>query len=313
VPAVSERTRIGVNIYPQCCELEELLGTARLADETCDSLWIWDHLYGVAGGEQPVFEEWTTLALVASLTSQATVGSLVSSNTFRNVGLLAKAAVTVDHASRGRAVLGIGAGYQVAEHDAFGIDLGASRRERVAWLEQSLALLTELLAGKEATGATAGTTLEGAVLRPGPYRGPGRLPILLGGGSAGVVRLVGRFADGWHTRGTVEKLEGRLARLRLVLAENGRSLADVDLCYGAPVVIRDDPDEALEIYLAALRNNGQTLETAPGDPWLGSPELIASRWRPFHQLGFRHLIADIPSPHDRTTLERLAEVRAILS
>jgi alkanesulfonate monooxygenase SsuD/methylene tetrahydromethanopterin reductase-like flavin-dependent oxidoreductase (luciferase family) len=293
--------------------MDELLAAARIADETCDSLWIWDHLYGVAGGDQPVFEEWTTLALVAGVTSRASVGSLVSSNTFRNVGLLAKAAVTVDHASRGRAVLGIGAGYQVSEHEAFGIDLGPSRRARVAWLEQSLALLTELLAGKEATGSTAGTTLAGAVLRPGPYDGPGSLPILLGGGSAEIARLVGRFADAWHTRGPVEALRGKLARLHEVLAENGRSLADVDLCYGAPVVIRDGADEALEVYLAGLRNNGQTLETTPGDPWLGPPELVAGRWRPFHELGFRHLIADIPSPHDRTTLERLAEVRAILS
>jgi alkanesulfonate monooxygenase SsuD/methylene tetrahydromethanopterin reductase-like flavin-dependent oxidoreductase (luciferase family) len=307
--------RIGLNLYPQETTFEDLIGAAELADRSgCDSLWIWDHLYGVVHGEQQVFEPWTTLSAIACRTERATIGTLVASNTFRNPGLLAKCAVTVDHASAGRLVLGIGAGYQEAEHAAFGIDMGSSREERIEWLEESLKLLERLLAAEPVDSLPGGRyALDNAVVRPQPFRGPGSLPVMLGGGSPGIIRLVARFGDMWHTRGSIPSLRRRVDRLQEACEAIGRDISEIALCLGNPVVIRDDPEDALTVYTAALAHNGQTLESAPGDPWLGSPDSIAALWAPFAKLGFRHLIADLPTPHDPETVVRLAEVRDLVA
>src|SRR5688572_5054520 len=82
----------------------------RYEQQGWDSLWLPDHLIPPTGEEGPFFEAWTALAGLAALTSRVRIGILVSSNTFRNPGVLGKMAVTVDHISHGRVVLGFGAG-----------------------------------------------------------------------------------------------------------------------------------------------------------------------------------------------------------
>ena len=106
---------------------------ATLAAEAAgwDSVWTWDHLMAIFGPwEQPIFEGWSTLSGVAAITSRIRLGLMVGANTFRNPGLTAKLATTLDHISGGRAVLGLGSGWLEAEHTAHGIEYGASPGER---------------------------------------------------------------------------------------------------------------------------------------------------------------------------------------
>ena len=119
--------KLGLSLYPQQTSWDQLATVARRADQLgFDSLWTWDHLVGIGrAGTQPVFEAWTTAAATAAITTRATIGLLVSANTFRNPGLVAKSAVTVDHISGGRFVLGLGAAYRELEHGAHGIDFGS--------------------------------------------------------------------------------------------------------------------------------------------------------------------------------------------
>ena len=76
--------------------------------------------------EQPIFEGWSVLAALAPITSRVRLGLMVGANTVRNPGVTAKLATTLDHLSDGRAVLGIGAAWFDREHEAFGIEFGAS-------------------------------------------------------------------------------------------------------------------------------------------------------------------------------------------
>ena len=97
-----------------------------------DSLWIDDHLLADEGDStDPKFEGWTTLSALAVLTERARLGLLVGANTFRNPGLTAKLAATLDHLSGGRAVLGLGGGWFEREHEAFGLDFGSGFGERL--------------------------------------------------------------------------------------------------------------------------------------------------------------------------------------
>src|SRR2546422_6412528 len=103
-----------------------------------DGLWTWDHLLAIQGPwEQPIFEGWLTLAAWSALTSRVTVGLMVGANTFRNIGLTAKLATTLDQVSGGRAILGIGGAWFEREHEAFNIDFGRGVGERLDRLEEA--------------------------------------------------------------------------------------------------------------------------------------------------------------------------------
>ena len=117
-----------------------------------DSLWIDDHLLADEGDPTDAkFEGWTTLAALAVLTRRVRLGLLVAANTFRNPGLTAKLATTLDHLSDGRAVLGLGGGWFELEHDAFGIDFGSGFGDRLDRLDESARLIRRLLDGERVT------------------------------------------------------------------------------------------------------------------------------------------------------------------
>ncbi len=116
------QTRVGL-CTDQNMPYETTVERWRLFEELgFDSVWLCDHFIQPSRPRGPYFEGWTLLAALATCTSRIRIGVLVSSNTFRHPALLAKQAVTVDHVSGGRLELGIGAGWYVPEHRAFGIE-----------------------------------------------------------------------------------------------------------------------------------------------------------------------------------------------
>jgi alkanesulfonate monooxygenase SsuD/methylene tetrahydromethanopterin reductase-like flavin-dependent oxidoreductase (luciferase family) len=317
----SSDLKLGLSIYPQETSWGALAIVVRRADELgYDSLWTWDHLLGIGrDGHQAVFEAWTVVAAWAAITKRATLGLLVCANTFRNPGLVAKSAVTVDHISGGRFVLGLGATYRELEHTAHGIAFGTGFGDRLAWLQESVEAVRAFLAGETVTSEPGGHYgFSQAKHLPPPLRGPGTIPILIpGGGERRTLRILAHSGDMWHVRGSTDVLSHKIEVLRGYCAETGRLLEEIEFTTGNPVVIRDDPAEAEAVYTSIVKRNGQTrggtsLERAAGEVLCGPPELIAEAWRPFLELGFRHIIVDLAAPYDLETLERLPEVRALL-
>ena len=121
-------------------DLGRVLDAAKLVDRLgYDHLWTWDHLYAIFGDPyQPIFEGWSTLAAWAMATERTRLGLLVGANTFRNPGLVAKTAATLDHISGGRAILGIGGAWMELEHRAHGIEFGTGFGQRLDWLDESV-------------------------------------------------------------------------------------------------------------------------------------------------------------------------------
>ena len=148
--------KLGLLLWNQDATWTEVVDAARRADRLgYDSVWMWDHLYSIAGDGvdpyRPIFEGWTSISALAAMTEHVRLGLLVGANGFRNPGLVAKMAATLDHISDGRAIVGLGAGWFEIEHTAHGIPFGASVGERLDWLDQSARIIRGLLDGETVT------------------------------------------------------------------------------------------------------------------------------------------------------------------
>jgi F420-dependent oxidoreductase-like protein len=305
--------RFGLQLWPQQTTWPECRDAALAAEAAgWDSLWTWDHLLAIQGPwEQPILEGWGLLHAWAAITSRVRVGLMVGANTFRNPGLTTKLTTTLDQVSNGRAVLGIGGAWFDREHEAFGIDFGASVGERLDWLDESVMLMRRLLDGERVTHEGRFYTFTDALCEPRPVQS--RLPILIGGsGPRKTLRTVARYGDGWNTSGDPETLKERLDILAGHCADVGRETANIELTVSFPTIIRDTTKDAEDVRRWQLGQNGiPEPEVIP--TLMGPPDAIAATLAPYRELGFSTVIVRMPAPFDRETIDRLPEVLELLS
>lgn len=304
--------KLGLLAWPQTTGWPAYRDTMLAAEAAgWTSLWAWDHLLAIMGpSDQPIFEGWTAVAALAAITSRVTVGLMVGANGFRNPGLTAKLATTLDHISGGRAVLGLGAAWFEREHEAFGLDFGSSVGRRLDWLDESVGILRRLLDGETVTQDGPTYHLVDAMCRPLPVQA--HLPILVGGGGLRkTLRTVAQHADSWNTNGPLDLVAERVRALEAHCAEIGRDPAEIERTISFPVVIRDSAADAQARWAELAAANG--IDDAGAVPHLlGSPELIADAIRPYLDLGFTHVIVRLPAPFDAETIDRMGEVRELL-
>lgn len=187
----------------------DLQDAASHAAETgWDGVWLADHFMpNTTSGEGPVLECFTVLAGLATTIPRVRLGSLVAGNTYRHPAVLAKAAATLDHLSGGRAVLGLGAGWQENEHRAYGIEL-PDVKGRLGRLEEACEVLRRLLDDERTSFTGRYYRLVDAPLQPKPVQA--HLPLLVGGGGERVtLRIAARWADEWNTWGTPDHLAAK--------------------------------------------------------------------------------------------------------
>ena len=282
-----------------------------------DSVWLDDHLLSDEGDwTAPKLEGWTTLAAVAAATSRVRLGLLVSANTFRNPGLTAKLATTLDHVSAGRLVLGIGGGWFQREHDAFGVDFGASFGERLDRLDEAAMLLRRLLDGERVTHDGRFYRFHDALCEPRPVQQ--RLPILIGGsGPKKTLRTTARYADMWNGYGSAERIAATSATLRERCAEEGRPFEEIARSVAMDVVVRDRSSAAQRAWGEITRIHG--IEHAIGSDGSerglgagGPPQEVAAFIRDYAEIGVAEVIWIFRNPFDIETMQRLDEVRKAL-
>ena len=309
--------KTGILLWNQATDWPSYLAAVKKIDALgYDHVWAWDHLYAIFGDPlQPIFEGWASLSAAAMATEHVRLGLLVGANTFRNPGVVAKVATTLDHISGGRAILGLGGAWMEPEHTAYGIDFGAGFGQRLDWLEESVAAVRAMLAGGAVTSAPGGRyQFQAAEVHPRPIQQ--RLPIMIGGsGERKTLRTVARHADMWNAMGLVETLAHKVDVLRAHCDAEGRDIAEIEFTLSTKLTIRDSVAEAERVWTAAMAHNRTPMAEVEDDvTFLNvTPEQAVERLAPFVELGFRTIISEQPAPYDAETMERfIGEVKPAL-
>lgn len=233
----------------------EVATIAHQLDATaCSCIYVCDHFIRadslgrtIDGG---VVEAWTALAALAATTTRVKLGTLVLGSAYRHPAVVANMAATLDQISAGRAVLGLGAGWQVNEHTAYGMDLlpPAARVERFA---EACSIIVSLLTEPRTTFAGRWYQIVDARCEPKPIQAS--LPLLVGGAGTRTMAVAARFAAVWHAWGTVDDLRQKNVELDRICMEIGRDPRTLDRASGGPRLgaARSEVADAVRAYAEA--------------------------------------------------------------
>ena len=186
---------------------DEILDLARATDALgYFGYWFADHYMPDSGSEDiktgDIHEVWSLLPAIAAVTESIRVGPLVSPTSDHHPAVLANRAATLDHVSHGRMVLGLGAGWQINEHKAYGIELEPPK-ERVDRFEEAIQIVRLLLDEDRTTFDGTYYSVADAPSDPSPVQD--QLPILVGTSGPRMCRITAQYAQEWNTWGGPDK------------------------------------------------------------------------------------------------------------
>ena len=286
-----------VSLWPHTSRpVDQILTEVAWADEQgWHGIWIADHYMPDSGATErldgPLHEAWTLLPAVAAATHSARIGVLVAPTTVHHPALLAKRAATLDHLSGGRFILGLGAGWQINEHAAYGFDLRAPK-DRVDRFEEAIQIVSSLLREERTTFTGTHFQITDAPCSPKPVQAA--LPILVGTAGPRMLRITARHASHWNTWGTPEIAAPKVAALHAACDKVGR-----------------DPDTLHKSVNVMLDLQG-THPAPPNRVLSGSAEHLIDHLGQLAELGFDEFI--LPSWNLGETVEErieaLTELRA---
>lgn len=221
--------------------------------------------------ENGMLEATGALAALAGSTTRVRLAPLVLSMTYRHPAVLANWAATVDHISDGRLTLGLGAGWQVNEHEHYGLELGRPG-ERVDRFAEGLTVIRGLLNQPRTTFDGKYYRLEDAPCDPKPVQSP--LPLLIGGTGPRMLRLVARYADEWNCWSTPGSFRETADKLDVACEEVGRDPSTIMRSTQALTIVTNSS--------AGERQAAAIAEKSPLPVVYGTPARIVeavARWR----------------------------------
>jgi alkanesulfonate monooxygenase SsuD/methylene tetrahydromethanopterin reductase-like flavin-dependent oxidoreductase (luciferase family) len=277
--------------------VEGLVARARAAEAAgFEGIALMDHLAPPLATQHDMWEATAAAAWLLARTERLVVGHLVLCDALRHPAVLAKQAVTLDHASGGRFELGIGWGSVPEELDAFGVG-AAAPRERVARLGETLEVMRALWTGEPVTYEGRFFRLRDAQQRPAPTR---RIPIVVGGVGPRTLALVRAHADWWNVPiHRLDSLDGEDRRDRI-----GRAGVSAQVMVALVATEADRP--AVEATLARRFGGGAMADTA----LFGTPDELAARFAALRARGVERVYAWFADFAPPETLARFAEVIA---
>jgi len=277
------RLSFGVKTTPQNVSYEDILTFWQEADaiEVIEHAWLWDHLQPMRGEASiPVLEGWTLLAALAARTERLQLGLVVTNNLIRPPAVLAKIAATTDVISRGRLVLGIGAGGSAGpESEAYGLGQPGAG-ERIARLAEACVIIKRMWTEDAFDFDGRYYKLVAAQCAPRPVRRP-HPPIMIGGvGERALLRVAAEHADIWNMPGPPHFTAAEFRHKSNVLDEH---------C----AAIGRDPKEITR----SVQTHVNAADPAATRDFL--VELI--------EAGATHLVLNVPPPYPESAARRLAD------
>jgi alkanesulfonate monooxygenase SsuD/methylene tetrahydromethanopterin reductase-like flavin-dependent oxidoreductase (luciferase family) len=267
-----------------------------------EALFRSDHYISWFDESRRVLDAWATLAGLAARTTKLELGTLVSPATFRHPSVLARNAATIDEISSARLTVGLGAGWQRLEHEAYGFEFGTAR-ERVARFREQLEIVHGLLRHER-------SSFDGAYYKLVDAPGLDRPDVnILVGGSAkpGTAGPAARFADEYNTLfDSFEELRQRQRSLDEACAGAGRDPATLRRSLMAPVVLGRDErelrDSARRIALIYDRDPKDVLEGEGDHAPIGTLEQVVERLKRLEELGYERVMLQHLAHQDLDTV-----------
>ncbi len=277
---------------------ERIAETAVTAEESgFDSFWVMDHYHQIGSmgaPDEPMLEAYTLLGAVAARTSRIKLGAMVTGVTYRNPAFLAKVVTTLDIASAGRAILGIGAAWNEEESLAYGYEW-PSVSERFESLEDALRICRAMFTQPMSTVHGSRHHVEGALNVPQPVQAGGPRILIGGGGERKTLGLVARFADMWNWYGDTDAMRDKIGVLEERCAEAGRDPSEIHKTRLGPIVVATDP-AVVDRRVAALRSvRGLDDEALAKTLVWGDPDHVAQGVQRFLDAGLDGLIFNMPT------------------
>ena len=286
-----------------------LVGLARAANDLgFAGLALTDHLIQIPQVDrpwEPILEPYVTLGLLAGVDTRLRLGTLVSPVTFRAPGIIAKAVATLDVLSNGRAFCGLGAGWWLREHQAYGLDF-PDAKSRLDSLQVCIETLRALWAPGTKAYSGRYVRLPETTCYPRPV---GQIPIVVGGsGERRTLRIVAEQADGCNLPSDRSRLPGRIEVLRRHCAAVGRDPAEVEITVlDLPIIGHDREDTAVRVERLRGRTPAAVF-AAKHSAGLAADH--ARRYRELAELGVDTIFLALPDLTDADDLVRCAPLLA---
>ncbi|HMP42863.1 MAG TPA: TIGR03560 family F420-dependent LLM class oxidoreductase [Roseiflexaceae bacterium] len=228
----------GIKTAPQHTTYEAMQRIWLDADalEVFEHAWLFDHFNPIVGDlDGPCFEGWTLLTAFAAQTRRIRVGLMVAGNTYRHPAVLAHIAATLDIIANGRLDIGIGAGWNVYEHESMGLEL-YQPGERIRRLGEACEIMKRPFTEPVVDFAGRYYQLKQARLEPKPIQKPYPPFVIGGSGEKLTLRVTARYADVWNfAGGTPDDFRRKVSILHEHCAAVGRNPADIALSIQIPV------------------------------------------------------------------------------
>jgi F420-dependent oxidoreductase-like protein len=272
-----------------------------------DSFWVMDHFHQipfVGKPEEPMLESWTTISVLAGMTTKIKLGTLMTGIIYRHPSILAKIGATLDVLSKGRLFMGIGAAWNEKESSAYGIPF-PSAKERFLRLEEAIQIIRKMWT-EEPSASFNGQyyQIKNAFCNPKPIQKPSP-PIMVGGnGERQTLRIVAKYADACNLFGSAETVKRKLSILKEHCRSVGRDYDSI-LRPKLGVVVIDDDRETARKRLQQI-SKGIPEEQINEFAIYGTPEDVLRQKESLEDAGIQYLIVDLDPSREVEALDIFA-------
>lgn len=251
------KVEFGVMLRQQKIDFADIKDAALLCEKLgYDSVWFYDHVLGQGIIGIDIFEPWTLMSALSSVTDRIRFGTMVLCNGFRHPPLLAKMASTLDVISNGRVEFAIGAGWFKEEFHAYGYEF-PDTKERIEMLSESVAIIKEMWTKDDASFSGKYYSIDNAICNPKPIQRP-HIPISIGGsGEKLLLKTVAEIADEWNCpASSALEFDKKYEALKKHCGDVGRNINDIRISQQTVCVLVNNKNELDEKLKKAQRRYG---------------------------------------------------------